>query len=314
MITPYALFALSAFFPIYTYALYPVILKFMKRKKWIGDSIEPSVTVVIIGENPDMKLRNVLNLDYPQIEAIEGDYSSAFKADGDIIVFTDTKTELDSKAIREIVKPFADEKVGCAVGQQTNPEGNSTFWKYENYVRRLESNIGCVSGATASIFAVRKTDLPKLPEKVLNKPFFIATKITENGKAVVFQETAKAHEGKTERINFQKHIQDAVGYWQALKLFPKMLLFHHGSFVYVSHRVTKWFVWWNMFMMLLISILMMNDSLLMLIIFWMQLVGYTVILLLGRRNVQGIVGKLIGIGYYFMMQNTAYFIGLFRRG
>lgn len=314
MIALYVLFALSVFFPIYTYALYPVILKFMKRKKWTEDSIEPSVTVVITGENPNRKLRNVLDSDYPGIQIVEGDYGSAFKAEGDIIVFTNTKTELDTKAIREIVKPFADEKVGCVVGQQTNPEGNSTFWKYENLVRRLESNIGCVSGATASIFAVRKTELPELPGKVLNKPFYIATKIMEKGRAVVFQETAKAYEGKTEGINFIEHVQDAAGYWQSLKLFPEMLLFHHGSFAYVSHRVMKWFVWWNMFMMLLISALLVNDSVLMMIIFWMQLAGYAVILLLGRRSIRGTVGKLIGIGYYFVMLNTAYFIGLFRRG
>lgn len=307
MITLYVLFALSLFCPIYTYALYPIILRILRDKQYKSEEIEPTVSVVIVGEDAEKKVTNVRQCEYPNAEIIVGDYAS--KTKGNIIVFTDTKTQLDLAAIREIVKPFADERVCCVVGQQTNPEGNSAFWKYENIVKELESRIGCVSGAPESLFAVRKSDMPEVPEKVINKPFYIATKIEENRKAVLYQETAKTYEGKTEGTNFEKHVQDAVGYWQALKLFPKML----ESFVYVSHRVMKWFVWLDIVVMLVTSgVLGLNGSAFMATLFYLQVVGYFFVLLLGRQNIGGPIGKIIGIGYYFLMLNASYLVGFFR--
>ena len=313
MIVLYTLFALSVFCPIYTYALYPVILRMLRKKRYKNVDIEPDVSVVVLGENATDKIKNIQQGEYPNVEIIKGGYRDANNAKGEIVVFTDTKTDMDLNAIWEIVKPFADERVGAAVGQQINPEGNSAFWKYENIVKRLESRIGCVSGANDSLFAVRKRDLPGVPENVLNKPFYIATKITERGKDIVFQDTAKAYEGKTEGTNFQKHVEDAAEFWQALRLFPKMLVGSHGSFVYVSHRVMKWFVWLNMLVMLMTSgMLAVKGSVVMAILFILQIVVYLMLVLLGRKQMKGAAGRLISIGYYFLTLNVAYFLGLIR--
>lgn len=307
MIVLYGLFAVSLFCPVYTYALYPIVLRLMKGTEYGCEEIEPAVSVLVIGEDTAEKSRNLRQCEYPGIEIMEGGYADADRAQGEIVIFTDTKTALDPAAIREIVKPFADERVGAAVGQQTNAEGNSAFWKYENLVKRLESRIGCVSGANESLFAVRKRDLPEVPETVLNKPFYIASRITEKGKAIVFRDSAKAYEGRTEGTNFQKHVEDAAGYWQALRLFPKLLIGKHGSFVYVSHRVMKWFVWLNMLVLLVTSgALALSGSALMAVLFGLQIAGYLAAFTLGRSGAGGFVGKLSGIGYYFVMLNAAY--------
>lgn len=313
MIVLYVLFALSVFFPVYTYAVYPCILSVLKDKKYkIGD-VSPTVSVVIVGDDTEDKVKNVCECRYPETEILKGGFDSASKAKGEIILFTDTKTQLDLAAIHNIVVSFADERVACVVGQQTNPEGNSAFWKYETLVKRYESRIGCVSGAPESLFAIRKADLPEVPDTVLNKPFYITTRITENGRAVIFQDGARAYEGKSEGTNFKKHVADAAGYWQALRLFPKMLIGHHGSLVYVGHRVMKWFVWLNMLVLLITSgALGMLGLRIMTALFWLQIAAYAVVLLLGRMKIGGPIGKLIGVGYYFVMLNVAYFIGMFK--
>ena len=314
MILLYVFFALSLFCPIYTYTLYPIALKLFDKKKLKSGEVDSSVTVVVVGENCAEKIKNVDECEYQNFDIISGDYRDTNKAKGTIIVFTDTRTKLDQIAINEIVKPFADERVGVVVGQQTNPEGNSSFWKYENFVKKLESGIGCVSGANESLFAVRASDMPVIDETVLNKPFYIATKITENGKYVVFQESAKTYERTTGGVNFSKHVQDAAGYWQALKLFPKMLFGGLGSFVYVGHRVMKWFVWLNMVMLLVISgLLAVLGSSVFGFFFVIQLLGYVTVLLLGKRKIPGTIGRLIGIGYYFILLNVSYLMGLLTR-
>ena len=155
--------------------------------------------------------------------------------------------------------------------------------------------------------------MPVVPERVLNKPFYISTKITENGKSVLFCDGAKSYEKKSGGVNFNKHVKDASGYWQALKLFPRMLLFNNGSFVYISHRVMKWFVWLNLVIMLLTSaILGILGSIPMLVILALQIFGYITIIAIGSKGLNNSFGKLTSIGYYFLMLNASYFLALFR--
>lgn len=315
MVSLHALFILSVICPIYTYALYPMILRMFKEKIYTREDITPKVSVIIVGDNTDEKIENIGLCVYPNYEIVRGGYDNVDKAKGEIILFTDTKTKLDLKAIENIVKPFSDDRIGAVVGQQTNPNGNSMFWKYENYVKRMESRIGCVSGANESLFAVRKSDMTKVPHEVMNKPFFIATKITESGKYIIFEDAAKAYEGGTKGTNFNKHVEDAAGYWQALRMFPKMLMrFQYGSFVYVSHRVMKWFVWLNMLMMFVISgvLAFLGIDECMSWLFGIQVIGYVVIVLAELINVKGPIGRTLGIAYYFVMLNLSYFIGVFR--
>ena len=200
------------------------------------------------------------------------------------------------------------------VGEQTNQNGNSLFWNYEKLVRRLESRIGCVSGASESLFAVRKADLPEIPDNVYKKPFYISSKIIEKGKAVLFQSDAKTYEDNYSRLNLNKHITDAIGYYQLLKEYPQMLLFHRGAFVSISHRVMKWFVWLSQLVLIITSgILGILGSTLMMILFGLQVIGYLVILVIGGKKHEGKIGKFLSAGYYFVMLNYDYFVGFFRK-
>lgn len=287
----------------------------MNVKHYKRAEYEPLVSVIVVGANAKDKIKNIHMCDYPRLDIIEGGYKNVNKAKGKIVVFTDTKTRLDLSAIREITKFFYDNRVGVVVGQQTNPKGNSTFWKYENLVKSLESRIGCVSGANDSLFAVRKSEMPEVPNNVLNKSFYIVTKITENGKAVLFADVAKAYESQTGGTNFKKHIEVAVGYWQALILFPGMLLGNNGSFVYISHRVMKWFVWLNMLAILLISaILGLSGSVTMFFLCVMQIFLYVTAVLLIKANKDGKKPKILSIWNYFVSLNVAYFIGALKFG
>ncbi len=305
----YVLFVLSVFSPIYTYVVYPCILRLLKANTYTASDINPTVTIVIVGEYSAEKKNNIQQCNYSNVvEVINGGYN--IDAKGEIIVFTDEKTVLDPLAIHEIVKPFSDERVGCVVGQQTNPKGNSSFWKYENKIKRLESKVGCVSGANDSLFAVKKSLFPTIPEDVINKPFYIATKITEKGGAVLYQDSAKAYEENISNSSFTKHVKDATGYWQALKIFPRMLFFKHGSFVYFSHRVMKWFGWLNLATMFVTSgIAAIKGSMNMSIFFIIQVIGY-IIVFLRRKKSNTSIGKLISLVYYFIELNIAYMLGI----
>ena len=80
------------------------------------------------------------------------------------VVFTDANTMLNKDAIREMMKYFADEKVGCVAGEKRiencNLEkaveaGEGLYWQYESLIKRLESENGSAVGAVGELFAIR---------------------------------------------------------------------------------------------------------------------------------------------------------------
>jgi cellulose synthase/poly-beta-1,6-N-acetylglucosamine synthase-like glycosyltransferase len=86
------------------------------------------------------------------------------RATGDILVFSDAPTLYRPDTIRKLVRNFADDSVGCVTGEiwytnETNSligNGGSLYWKYESWLRRMESDIGSVLGMAGCIYALRR--------------------------------------------------------------------------------------------------------------------------------------------------------------
>ena len=83
-------------------------------------------------------------------------------ARGEVLVFTDVATQLQSDGLREIVGNFADPSVGCVssedrlVRSDGRPAGEGLYVKYEMLLRRLESRAYSLVGLSGSFFAARK--------------------------------------------------------------------------------------------------------------------------------------------------------------
>ena len=80
--------------------------------------------------------------------------AAAAAANGEVLVFTDATTRLQSDALKYLVEPFGDESVGCVGGSLvyvaeidnvTGREG-ATYWSYELRLRAAESALGSISG------------------------------------------------------------------------------------------------------------------------------------------------------------------------
>jgi glycosyltransferase involved in cell wall biosynthesis len=88
------------------------------------------------------------------------------RATGDLLAFSDANALWEPEALRALVAPFADPKVGYACGQVRfvgddggNQEG--LYWRYEMAIRARESQLASVTGGNGAIYAVR-------PEAYLN--------------------------------------------------------------------------------------------------------------------------------------------------
>ncbi len=308
----YIIFGISLFLPFYTYVLYPIFLKLFRDKHYKSESVKFGITAIIcFGESDDSKkIESLERFDYPIIQTIANRNitEAVNQATGEILVFLDNATELDEYAIANIVKPFSDERVEMVVGEQTCRDGNSVFWKYETKIKRLESRIGCVSGANNTLFAVRKEKMPTVPSRIKNAPFYVSTKIKQNKGDVVYCPDSKTYETKQEGTNFKKHIIDASGYWQAFVVFWKMLFPRNGFFVYISHRVMKWFVPFNLIFALVSNAWLSLYSIPFQIILLIHLLCYAI-------AIMGLFLKKtpFKILSYFLVNSFSFLIGIFKR-
>lgn len=80
------------------------------------------------------------------------------RATNDILVFSDASIELEPESLRRLVAQFRDPKIGCVSGEDRISEsgGEGTYGRYEVFLRRLESHVHSIVGASGSFYAQRR--------------------------------------------------------------------------------------------------------------------------------------------------------------
>ena len=154
-------------------------------------------------------------------------------ATGDIIVFADCRQRFADNAIKELVKNFGDQKVGCVSGELVFVEtpGSSiqpemgAYWRFEKWLRKLESATGSVPGATGAIYAVRKRLFRPLPVQTLLDDVLVPMHICMQGYRTIFDSKAIAYDMVSKTMDFEKKrkIRTLAGNWQLLILEPALL-------------------------------------------------------------------------------------------
>ncbi len=100
-------------------------------------------------------------LELPRGGKVRAQDAAVEQARGEILAFSDANVGWAPDALRRLVDAFADPRVGYACGQVrfldsagTNQEG--LYWRYEMWVRRLESRLRSVTGGNGAIYATRR--------------------------------------------------------------------------------------------------------------------------------------------------------------
>jgi GT2 family glycosyltransferase len=120
------------------------------------------------------------------------------EATGEILVFSDANSMFSLGALRALVRPFADSRIGAVSGAlEYEADGAHTgegmYWRYEQVMKGLESRIGRLLGANGAIFAVRRELVPRLHPLDVND-FRIPYQALLEGRAAVLARAATASE------------------------------------------------------------------------------------------------------------------------
>ena len=154
----------------------------------------------------------------------------AKEAGGEIYVFADARQRFDRRAIGELVRCFGDENVGCVSGElviedtgEGSGRGVGLYWRYELWLRKMESDIGSMLGATGAIYAVRREFFHTLPEDVLLDDVFTPLNAIMAKKRAVLEPSARAFDVVSESTEreFTRKVRTLAGNFQIFSLFPE---------------------------------------------------------------------------------------------
>jgi cellulose synthase/poly-beta-1,6-N-acetylglucosamine synthase-like glycosyltransferase len=152
-------------------------------------------------------------------------------ADGEVVVFADARQRLDEGAIRYLVADLADPSVGVAGGELllaaddgAGAEGVGLYWRYEKLLRRLESDIHSMLGASGALYAIRRELLSPIPEDTILDDMLIPLRAVLAGKRIVFEPRAQAFDKACHPAReYRRKVRTLAGNYQLLTQLPALL-------------------------------------------------------------------------------------------
>ncbi len=250
--------------------------------------------------------------------------------ESEITVFTDANTLLNVESLRFINRHFSDKQVGGVAGEKkvittskkqnksTNQEG--LYWKYESWLKQIDSNYYSVVGAAGELYAIR-TSLYNYPgDNVILDDFMVSMNICRKGYVFKYEPKAFATELPSENLKEEAKRKIRIGAGGIQSILQLKSLFRIWdtpklSYLFISHRVLRW----TIIPFLLIFIFIANAILFVqtttpacAFLFFAQLIFYCLGTMgyyfenIGRKY------SITSIPYYFIFMNLSQLKGILR--
>lgn len=243
------------------------------------------------------------------------------------VVFTDANTMLNPGSIKEIVRLFMREDVGCVSGEkrvaarhegQAAAEGEGIYWKYESTLKRWDSALYSAMGAAGELFAVRMSVYEAAPSNALLDDFMISMLILKKGYKIAYTSDAYAMEYGSANMKEEskRKRRIAAGGLQSiwwLRSLMNPFKYPITSFLFVSHRVLRWSITpFALFALipLNVALVMMKGGTTYTVIWILQILFYLSAFLGYLMASRGKKNKLLYVPYYFLFMNINVFRGI----
>ncbi len=323
----------------------------------------PSVSLIIAAYNEerviDAKIRNSLALDYPKdrlqiLVVSDGSTDSTPQivqryqaqgvvslhqaqrrgktaalnravaaANGDIVVFSDANNMFEPKALHELVKHFANPKVGGVCGlkqiyqaaERQSSQGDSLYWKYESAIKQAESALGSITTADGEIFAVRRQCYEAIDETVINDDAEITLSLVQKGLRILYERHAISYEHASIRIEDDFHVKVRMvsGGFQTVARHWKFLLLPRTDFAFcfVSHKLLRWLAPELMILIAVSSLWLMRQPFFLAMVL-LQALFYLFAAIGWLMRERARRPAIFYVPFYFCAMNLAALFGLWR--
>ena len=207
-------------------------------------------TEAIVSAHDDPR---VFLLAYPRRGKIHALNDSVPRAAGEILVFSDANTLLDTQALKKLAANFADPEVGGVCGNQgyraragsdSSGAGERLYWSFDKWLKKQQTRCGSIVAADGALYAVRRELYQPPTTASVTDDFAISTGVVARRKRLVFEDEALAWEPETASatLEFRRKVRIVVRGLRGV-LMRRALLnpFRYGfySVVLFSHKVLR---------------------------------------------------------------------------
>jgi cellulose synthase/poly-beta-1,6-N-acetylglucosamine synthase-like glycosyltransferase len=258
------------------------------------------------------------------------------KVRGEIIVFSDANNMYDASTLTELIAPFADERIGAVTGAKSIvkderglSESEGLYWRYESFIKKQETRLGCSVGAAGEIFAIRRKLYVSPPPNIINDDFYIVSTIVRQGYNVVYTSKARSYEpvSASTQGEITRRSRIIAGRYQ--------VIFQAHRFLPLRRPVVTWQIVSHKFLRPLVPFAMLgalfaNIGALVfpmpagnlpwlrlaspynVLFFALQCLFYGMALLGNRVEIGGLAGKLLYVPTFLVNSNYAALLGLYQ--
>jgi cellulose synthase/poly-beta-1,6-N-acetylglucosamine synthase-like glycosyltransferase len=248
-----------------------------------------------------------------------------------LVVFCDANTMLAPESLNYLIQFFSDPKVGCVAGAKHIAKntsdvaagaGEGAYWRYESFIKNLESDFFTTLGAAGELYAIRTALYEPIDPDIIIDDFAISLKIACKGYLIKYAKSAFAVEAPSMNIReeLKRKIRIASGGIQIfLRMTSLLNVFRYGflSIEYVSHKVLRWIIVpWTIPLLFLFNLFICYTESWILpfynLIFGIQILFYSMVLLGALFEKHATRFKFFFLPYYLVIMNYAQIAGLFR--
>ncbi|HEX8649780.1 MAG TPA: glycosyltransferase family 2 protein [Pyrinomonadaceae bacterium] len=246
------------------------------------------------------------------------------QAKGEVILFSDATTLYQPDVLRLMSRSFADPAVGCVAGrlvyvdpaQSSVGRGARSYWGYETFLKRHESHVGSLIGASGCLYAVRRSAYVPLYNEACSD-FLIATKMVEQGLRAVYEPEAVCTEETNSRADRELRMrvrvitQTFTDLWRHRSMMnPARSGFY--AIQLLSHKVMRYLVPLFLILLLVSSILLAPGSIFYAALLLAQIVFYATAALSCALEYFGVHIRLLSLPQYFVLANLASLVAFYK--
>ena len=193
-------------------------------------------------------------------------------ARGQFLAFSDANSMYAPSALKRLLAPFADERIGCVCGelQYANPDdqgagkGEGLYWRYEQFLKRRESLLSSTLGANGAIYALRRELFVELRGDIISD-FVAPLHAWRRGFRIAYEPTAVATEYSSVRFGdeFRRRrrivSRSLYGLWTEVAVLNPFAHFFF-AFQMFSHKLLRWLVPMWLLVVLAVNIPLATDG------------------------------------------------------
>ena len=246
----------------------------------------------------------------------------AAKSQAELLAFTDADSCYTTNALRHLVAPFSDSRVGLVTGQTRylssdgrREELRGLYVRYEGCLKEAEARLAGVVGADGAIYALRRELWSSLPEAYIND-FYHPVHVAKEGYRATFEPRAISEDKVMVRPRDEFGRQTRMAAQQLLiylREAPRLLL--RGRLLYLlqmtSHKPLRWLTLPLIGLLAIASVLLAPTNVLARLVLSAVFV-FVLLALAGLVLPRFTRNRLVRVASYFLAVNAAFIVGIWR--